>query len=225
MTIQSLPLQDVADKCYENTKSYYEKKISDPKWCFELFRRALRLGEQDAFTHTYSIFKPQVERWARTYANYKTINPETEDFAHDALIKFWLNLKGEKFDKFPRLNALLAYLKACVFTVVRDHDDEPDLIIIDDLERIIGINPSLDKNINTDDLLDFVEKALNDGDLMTQFELWIIYDMKPSAIIDEVDGGDDAQEISRMRQKIKRHLQKDKNLRVFLDDRLPPITT
>lgn len=229
VTIQTLPLQEIADKCYENTELYYEGKISDPKWCFELFRRALRLGEQDAFTHTYSIFKPQVERWARTYANYRYTNPGTEDFAHEALIKFWLNLKGEKFDNFERLNSLLTYLKACVFTVVRDYQIKgPTILIInpdDDWWQIIGINLPLDFNIDLDDLLDCVEKALNDPELMEQFYLWIIYDMKPSEIVDELGQWDDPQEISRMRQKIKRRLQKDKNLRVFLDDRLPPITS
>ena len=226
MTLQTLPLQEIADKCYENTIAFYEKKSSDSKWCFELFRRALRLEEQDAFAHIYSIFKPQVERWVRTYANYRYIHPETEDYANEALIKFWLNLKGKKFDKFPRLNSLLTYLRACVFTVVRDQlDIAPPIHPDDEWWGIVGVITLLERNIDLDELLECVEKALNDPDLMEQFQLWIIYGMKPSDIVEELGRWDDPQEISRIRQKIKRRLQKDKTLRDFLDHHLPPITS
>jgi hypothetical protein len=224
MTIQSLPLQDIADKCHEHTILYYANKSYDSKWCFELFRRALALQQDDAFAHMWRIYYPQIERWVRRHPRYRSTNRPAEDFAQDAIMKFWENVRGPKYEDFPYLGALLQYLRLCVHSAICDYLKKyPDVVEYGDdvWIRIKNRLLPLNGNIDTLTILDCVQKALNDGELMEQFVLWIIYGMKPSDIVNEWSGYDNPQQISRIRQKIKRRLRNDKGLRTCLDGYLP----
>lgn len=227
MTIKmhSVPLPDIAAKCHEHTILFYQGKPNDPKWCYELLRRALKLEDEEAFAHVSRVYQPQVLSWIHHHPRFDPVYAQAEDFAQDVILKFWFSVRGDAFDNFPRLNALLDYLKSIVNSIIQDYYNRkrPPIDINGlDLVELIGKLYPLESRIHINYILGCVEKALNDDVLMEQFELWIIYDMKPREIVKLYKDWDNPQQISRLRQRIKYRLENSKSLRTCLQGYLPP---
>lgn len=218
MDLTTLPLQMIAEACNDHTSLYYQKKQYNPDYCFELFRRALQLRNNPAFDHLYRIFLPQVMRWIYQHPSYRLTGQSAEDFAQSALMKFYFNLKGSKFEKFSRLDAILQYLKACIHSTIRDFlKKHPPNRIVDNDDNTTSPDPDPDHRIEWKTLMAYIESILDDEEF-EQFIFWIIYNMKPSKIVEIYpEKWSSAQEISRLRQKIKRKLQSDARLKRFLD--------
>lgn len=121
----SLPLDQLADACAEQTRLFNRRAPSDTHFCFELLRRALAEGLPDAFTWVHRIYARQVARWVYQHTAFEQTGESADFFANAALTRFFFALRGAKFAQFETLAQVLAYLKACVHTAVaqyvRDH--------------------------------------------------------------------------------------------------------
>ncbi|MGH2520949.1 MAG: hypothetical protein ACRDH2_00465 [Anaerolineales bacterium] len=121
MNAASLSLDDLAQRCAEETRKYNRQQPSDTQYCFELLRRALADGLTEAFTRVYQIYERQVLRWVYTHQRFAQTDESADYFANLALSNFYFALRGPKFARFASLPQLLTYLKNCVHTAIAQY--------------------------------------------------------------------------------------------------------
>lgn len=87
---------------------------------YELFQRAIREGDEEAWAESVIRYRPLLIAWARgcnaqipTYERY-------DDIADRAFSRAWMALAPARRANFPNLAAVLGYLHACVNAVAVD---------------------------------------------------------------------------------------------------------
>lgn len=133
MDITEFPLDDLSRRCAEETQKFKRQDGHDTQYCYEIFRRALAERIPEAFEEIYVIYQPQVRRWVSNHPKFP-LSGEVEDFfSHEALSKFYFALGGDKFYNFATLPRVMQYLKACVFTAVKQYvRDHPPIELLPD---------------------------------------------------------------------------------------------
>jgi hypothetical protein len=129
MTLASLPLEQIAQRCAEETQKFRQRQPHDTQFCFELFRRALAEGVNEAFTWAYNIYEREVRNWVHQHRGFEHTGESADLFVNAGFSQFYFALRGPGFAKCPALPQLLAYLKACVHSAIaqylRDHGGGP----------------------------------------------------------------------------------------------------
>ncbi len=119
MDVHHMPLDEVAQRCEEETNRFRHTRKADNQFCFELFRRALEGGDHEAFTRIIQTYKSQCERWVRGMRGFEVTGELTPDpFVSQAFANLYKDLRGEKFKRFASLEAVLQYLRKCAVTAV-----------------------------------------------------------------------------------------------------------
>src|SRR5829696_2636965 len=86
----------------------------------ELFRRAIVDGDQVAWAEGVTRYRGLLVSWARRCAASAMIGEPGDDIADHAFSRAWAALGPERFEQFPNLASVLAYLRACVTSAVID---------------------------------------------------------------------------------------------------------
>lgn len=124
MNLQSIPLDDLAQRCAQETILYFKSRINDTRYCFELFRRAISERSELAWKAIIVQYKPSVARWVNRWADkhpdFPLARAEEEDFIDEAFIRFWNHFTLDKFHKSQGLDGVLKYLKMCVNSAILD---------------------------------------------------------------------------------------------------------
>jgi DNA-directed RNA polymerase specialized sigma24 family protein len=87
---------------------------------YELFRRAIVEGDEDAWADIAVRYRRLLIAWAGQCSARIRIAEEGDDIADQAFARAWRALSSAQFATFPNLAALLAYLRTCVMAVVID---------------------------------------------------------------------------------------------------------
>jgi hypothetical protein len=107
-------------RCDAESRLFYSHQDYDPRFAYELFRRALVERNEDAWGHIYQHYFQLVEHWVRRTGAF-TVSGETSDFfVSAAFTRFWRAIPAERFSSFPSLASLLNYLRRCASCVVID---------------------------------------------------------------------------------------------------------
>jgi DNA-directed RNA polymerase specialized sigma24 family protein len=88
---------------------------------YEIFRRAIVGGDEQAWAIGIARYRAMLIVWARRSAASTAIAECCEDIADQAIARAWVALTPERFDQFPNIAALLAYLHTCVVSAVADY--------------------------------------------------------------------------------------------------------
>lgn len=120
-----MAVEDLARRCAQETDSYFNHKNYDSRYCFELFRRAIRNNDERALELVIVQYQPLVarwvDRWMDKHPDFSSFNEETQDFIAQAFERFWLSYTPEKFDNAQNsLAAVLKYLQMCVYGALID---------------------------------------------------------------------------------------------------------
>jgi DNA-directed RNA polymerase specialized sigma24 family protein len=120
---------------------------------YELFRRAIVERDAEAWAQIHTQYRPLLVSWTRRSAKKDWSINQIDDVVNTALSRAWLALTPDRFDQFPNLATLLAYLRMCVNATVIDSarslsTDErialkqasdaaeiPEPTVLDDVER------------------------------------------------------------------------------------------
>jgi DNA-directed RNA polymerase specialized sigma24 family protein len=86
----------------------------------ELFRKAIVDGDQLAWAEGVARYRRMLVSWAARCAANAAISELGDDIADQAFSRAWAALSPERFDQFPNLASVLAYLRVCVTTAVID---------------------------------------------------------------------------------------------------------
>src|SRR5262249_10136117 len=87
---------------------------------YELFRRAIVERDDQAWAEAAVRYRQLLIAWTGHRSSNATIGERADDIANRALVRAWSALSPERFGQFPNLAAVLAYLRACVTSVVID---------------------------------------------------------------------------------------------------------
>src|SRR5262245_65624709 len=77
--VYSLSIDDLAQRCAAETENFSRRRDSDPRFCFELLRRALVENISEAFTRIYQIYERQVLGWVYSHSRFQQ-TAESADF-------------------------------------------------------------------------------------------------------------------------------------------------
>jgi hypothetical protein len=125
------PLQRVQRTKRGHITMQTEREQTECEQCYELFRRAIVAGEEQAWNLIYQCYLPQVCKWVQRTAGFAASGEEADFFANRALQKFWTAFSAEKFTASPDLAAILQYLKLCAHSVVIDAMRAPKTLGLD----------------------------------------------------------------------------------------------
>src|SRR5262249_9704401 len=97
----------------------HERELTDHDG-YDLFRRAIMEGNEDAWAEIYAHYRPLLMAWSRHSSMRNPAGELCEDIADRALARAWAALSPVRFEQFPNLATLLAYLRTCVTAAVID---------------------------------------------------------------------------------------------------------
>jgi RNA polymerase sigma factor (sigma-70 family) len=121
---QNLLLETLVQRCKEETGHYFRNRGNDPKYCFELFARAIIKRNEEAWTAIIENYRYSVTRWVNHCINkhfdFSFTNEDQQDFIAEAFERFWKYFTPEKFNKSHSLADVLRYLQTCVNGAILD---------------------------------------------------------------------------------------------------------
>ncbi len=117
---EQLTLSGLAHRCAEESRRFFRQKPSDPRFCFEIFRRAILERNERAWSLIYQQFSPLVSRWVQAHAAFQDSGEEVQYFVNRAFDRMWTAVTPEKFERYTELNALLRYMQMCVHSAIID---------------------------------------------------------------------------------------------------------
>ena len=214
----SIPLDDLAQRCAEQTQHFNRRQDSDPRFCFELLRRALAEGVADAFAWVCSIYENQVTHWVYRHPSFDRTGESAEYFANAALTQFYFALRGPKFEKVPTLGQVLAYLKACVHSAVAQYARDQvkaEWVTLD--EQAAGPTPDLGRAVEAREVWAHICRLLTNERDQRLAQAVFVLELKPSEIVAAYPGlWRDQREVSVELYRIRRRLRQDAALRATL---------
>jgi hypothetical protein len=98
-----LTLRSLCDRCHQESERFFAQKEHDPRFCYELFRRAFVHGNDHAWACLYEQYQKLVISWVMRHALYSGLGEEAEYFINRAFVKMWHGIPPEYFGKFPVL--------------------------------------------------------------------------------------------------------------------------
>lgn len=179
-----LPMDILAQRCAEETEKYRRQQVSDPQYCFELFRRALADENPDAFTQIYLVYERQVLAWVYGHTHFIETSESAEYFAGGAMRSFYFSVRGAKFAGFSSLPALLAYLKLCVHTSIMQYLRDQRRLPSTSIDEVLGLaeTPDLDEPLHADELWAHICWLLPESHDQLLARCSFIYGFKPREI-------------------------------------------
>ena len=117
---QALTLSGLRHHCAQESSRFFNRQEYDPRFCYELFRRAILQRDEQAWAGIYNQYQRLVTHWVERHAAFPSSDEEAQFFMNRAFEKMWLGITPEKFALFEDLSSILRYLQMCVHSVMID---------------------------------------------------------------------------------------------------------
>jgi hypothetical protein len=221
---QQMALADLAGWCAHQTELYFQHQNHDPRYCFELFRRAIREHDQHAWETICLQYQPLVAGWVKQHSTFESGGEEVQYFVNGAFAKIAVTLTPDKFGGFLDIGSLLRYLKMCVHSVIVDYNrlaEQECLAPLEDAseEGTPDLSPeeqTMDRS-NRQAFWDLVNARLNDEKERAAIYGSFVLALKPR----ELQGlfpnrFSDVDEIYCVKQNVIARLRRDPEFRNFL---------
>ncbi|GEM_PF-1209087 len=118
MPFDEFSVPELVDLCKQSMRQYRRRLPNDPRYCFELFRRALRDGVEDALRETMLITEAFALNTVYKHTGLNETGETAEYFASEAARRLYRYGRGEQFDKFATYADILAYINRCAATAI-----------------------------------------------------------------------------------------------------------
>lgn len=225
---QGLSLSSISHRCAQESDRFFNRQDHDPRFCYELFRRALSERDELAWNRIYRQYERLVSHWVKRHDAFPASGEEVDFFVVEAYSKMWTGITPEKFETFNNLKSILRYLQMCVSSVlvdfVRRKEYKLKVVATEDLTQPI----ESDESEFEDRIIDKVVRQkfwqLLQEFLQDEREECVVYaifvlDMKPREVIVQFkDIFDDVREVYRVKENLLARLGRNDALKQFLDD-------
>jgi hypothetical protein len=226
--LQQMAVAELARRCADETELYFHHKTHDTQYCFELFRRAIRQGDQLSWEMICLQYQPLVTGWIKQHPRFESSSEEIQYFVNGTFAKIAGTLTPEKFAGFSEVASLLRYLKMCVHSVIFDHTrkmDQMNMSVLDDASEEVSTDPLPEEqtsdHLSRQALWGFVDARLNQNDPKERYVIHgsFVLDLKPQEIFDHFRNVfTDVDEIYRVKQNVLARLRRDPEMQRFLGE-------
>lgn len=228
--LQLLTLGGLAQRCTQETELFFRRQSYDPRYCFELFRRAVIGRDQHAWERIYAQYRPLVAGWVKCHSAFPDSGEEVQYFVNRAFEKMWSALPPDKFGNFPNLKSLLRYLQVCVHSVILDRVRKGELAIVDvDIDDEVSLGEQeITSRPSSDRALDRIHQQEVwreiDARLSSDRERKVVYGsfvlaLKPREILAHYpETFDSVNQVYRAKENVLARLRRDSELLKFLAD-------
>lgn len=221
---QHMALADLADWCTHQTELYFQHQSHDPRYCFELFRRAIRERDQPAWQLICLQYQPLVAGWVRQHSGFEESGEEVQYFVNGAFAKISISLTPDRFAGFSDIGSLLRYLKMCVHSVIVDHHrlaEQERFAPLEDASKEESPDPSPEEQTmdrsEHQALWDLINSRLQDEKERAAIYGSFVLALKPQELYELFRNVfRDIDEIYRVKQNILSRLRRDPEFRKFL---------
>jgi RNA polymerase sigma factor (sigma-70 family) len=224
--LRLLTLAGIAHRCAQETEHFFQRRSHDPRYCFELFRRAVVERDGQAWGQLYTRYRPLVAGWVERHSAFAASGEEVQFFVNRAFEKMWSALSPDSFDSFPNLKSLLRYLQVCVHSAILDQTRKAELFTasLDDEDMVAKRGQAETEDDNH--VLDRMQRqefwnAL-DARLHDERERRVVYEsfvlgLKPREIQARYqETFDDVKQVYRVKENVLARLRRDAELVKFL---------
>jgi hypothetical protein len=232
--VHLLTLTGLSHRCAQESDLFFQRREHDPRYCFELFRRAVVHRNERAWELVYTQYRPLVSGWVERHSLFTAVNEETAYFVNWAFEKMWSVMSPEKFAGFPDLKSVLRYLQLCVHSVLVDYMRTSeqaalleDLGVDDESGRLTAAyhtsGSALEDNVMARLERQELWRQINDR-LKDERERHVLYGsfvlgLKPAELCNQFAGSfHDVTEVYRVKENLLARLRRDEELREFWGD-------
>jgi DNA-directed RNA polymerase specialized sigma24 family protein len=216
--VGSLSLGQLVQHCAAQSERYFQRQDSDPRYCYELLRRAIFERNQQAWTMFYNQYRPLVASWVLRHPAFVQSGEEVQFFVNCAYEKFWAAMSPAKFDHFADLKSLLRYLQTCVHSVIVDQIRQAEHRSLPLTMEAVQVSSggALDRT-SREEFWRWLEARLH-----SEKERRVIYgsfflELKPRELYAEFKQlFRDVGEVHRVKENVLARLRRDPDLRAYL---------
>ena len=232
-----MELDLLAKHCEDETAYFFHPdplRPPDPRYCFEIFRRALGKQDQRAWDAICRQYAPLVAGWVAHHPELERSGGTIQSFVNDAFRRMWAAISPSKFRRFGDLAPLLAYLKMCAHSAVTEESRRAGFLRgmadIDALPAALSpaqrgqLDSPVDRMAFAGELRETLWRAVNSR-LRNRKERLVVHclfelDLKPKEIFDRhQDLFHDVREIYTIRQVVLERLARDPALQALVAER------
>jgi DNA-directed RNA polymerase specialized sigma24 family protein len=236
--LQEMGLPELVLCCAEETDRFFSQRQAgardgpnehDPRFCFEIFRRALGQGDQPAWEAIYQQYRHLVKSWIAVHSEFIRSGGDIDETVGRTFERLWAAVPPSRFDRFHDLRSILAYLKMCAHSAVIE-DARKDaafsrMVALDALpeEAFQAPDAATDSPVDRvafahdlrEKLWNAVDARLDDRERLVVRCLYEL-DLRPKSIFERhPDAFRDVREIYTIRQVVLERLARDPNLRTL----------
>ncbi len=223
--LQRLTLAGIAHRCRHETELFLQRQGHDPRYCFELFRRAIIDRSQRAWECIYGVYRPLVAGWVERHSALAASGEEAQYFVNRAFEKMWVALTPAKFQRFPDLKSLLRYLQMCVHSAILDQVRSAERSRLEArAEDVAGqsapqlaVEDQALARLQGEELWNEISARLRDERERRVVYCSFVLALKPREICAQFPGAfDDVREVYRIKENVLARLRRDAELRTSL---------
>ena len=228
LDIQNLTLSGIAHRCTQESDHFFNRQEHDPRYCYELFRRAILDRNQMAWDRIYSQYQRLVIHWVERHAAFPTSGEEVQFFMNRAFEKMWLGISPEKFKTFPNLKSILKYLQMCVHSVMVDFVRQKEHKLIVEAAEELNYQPHSDQSLVEDTIIDnldgrdlwqWLQSHLQDEREQSIVQGMFVYGLKPRELLLKYpEIFTDIKDIYRVKENLLARLRRNSELKQFFDN-------
>ena len=224
--LQRWTIANISDRCAQETAFFFQHSSYDPRYCYELFRRAIVEHNQHAWTAIYTQYRLLVTGWIQRHPAFEASGEEVDYFTNRAFEKMWASITPDRFASFSDLKSLLRYLQMCAHSVLVDHSrasgqetsDLDDEVPGNEIKvQGPGTEEEAIEQVNREELWRWLKERLHD-----EKERQVIYGsfmlaLKPREVFEQFPQlFADVGEVYAVKQNIIARLRRDPELNQFL---------
>ncbi len=114
--LQRLTIASISDRCAQETALFFQHSSYDPRYCYELFRRAIVEHNQHAWAAIYAQYRLLVTSWIERHPAFEASGEEVDYFTNRTFEKMWVSAAPDRFGS-SRISNLSCVIFRCALTV------------------------------------------------------------------------------------------------------------
>ena len=211
VALGDLNVSHLAERCRQEADRSRRGLPHNPRYCFELFRRAIAENNQAAWEAIYTQYRDLIRHWIG--------NPhDAQDLIQETLARFSTSITVEQLADFPSLGAFLQFLKVTAKNLVIDRRRraERERRGLDAWLAEAGLRmpPDLDAHLDHESLMIDIRSRLQDVEEELVFILTFEFDLSPQEIAARhPERFPAAQDVYRIKERFLRRLRREPRLR------------
>ena len=223
-TVAALTLAGLAQRCAEETRRWTQRLEATSQYCYELFRRAIALHDQEAWELVLAQYQRLLQSWVSRHPQFAATGETVDYFVNGACAKLWGRITPERFTNFTDVRSILRYLQMCLHSAVTDYMRQHNVVTVefgeDTLaeERVMAVADTAGENTIRAEFWTVVNARLKDNKERLVIRGLFVYAMKPAELLSRHPKVfRDVKEIYSIRENVVDRLARDPQLQMFAD--------